>query len=104
MLKVAIMLLSPPKYLFSIEIEIWATVISLFQREIKIFGPNFSYLIFKAVNFSAFWGPAEMRGNDFEENTSITHFFSHDFLILWFVILGGCRILFDKLKFQIAQV
>ena len=27
MLKVAIMLLSPPKYLFSTEIEIWATVL-----------------------------------------------------------------------------
>ena len=25
-------------------------------------------LIFEAVNFWGFWGPAEMRGNDFEEN------------------------------------
>ena len=30
--------------------------------------PNCSYLIFEAVNFEA---PAEMRGNDFEENKVI---------------------------------
>ena len=42
--------------------------IFVFQWGIKILGPNFSYLIFEAVNFKGFWGPAEMRGNDFEEN------------------------------------
>ena len=36
--------------------------------EIENFGPKLSYLIFEAVNFRGFWGPAEMRGNDFEEN------------------------------------
>ena len=45
--------------------------LSIFQRGIKIFGPNFSYLIFEAVHFWGFWGPAEMRGNDFEENKVI---------------------------------
>ena len=44
------------------------TKISIFQRGIKIFGPNFSHLIFEAVNFLGFWDPAEMRENDFEEN------------------------------------
>ena len=33
-----------------------------------MFGPNFSYLIFEALNLRGFWGPAEIRGNDFEEN------------------------------------
>ena len=41
--------------------------IPIFQWGIKNFGPNFSYLIFEAVNFLDFRGPAEMRGNDFEE-------------------------------------
>ena len=38
---------------------------------IKIFGPNSSYLILKAVNFWGFWGPSEMKGNDFKENKVI---------------------------------
>ena len=37
----------------------------------KNFGPNFSYLIFEAVNFWGFWGPAEMRGIGFKENKVI---------------------------------
>ena len=39
--------------------EIWKNL------PLKIFGPNFSYLIFEAANFLDFWGPAVMRGNDF---------------------------------------
>ena len=46
----------------------YGTKISIFYRGIKICGPNFSYLIFEAVNFWGFWGPAEMRGHDLEEN------------------------------------
>ena len=40
-----------------------------------MFGPNFSYLIFEAVNVWGFWGPAEMRGNDFEENKVVSLIF-----------------------------
>ena len=57
-----------------------------FQRGIKIFGPNFSCLIFEAVNFWSFWGPAEMPGNDFEENKVVSlifkQFWSKSHLIL----------------------
>ena len=51
-----------PKYLF-------------FNDDIKIFGPNFSYINFEAVDFWDFWGPAEMRGNDFEENKVVPSIF-----------------------------
>ena len=37
-----------------------------FNEEFKIFGLNFSYLIFELVNFGGFWGPVEMRGFNFE--------------------------------------
>ena len=28
-----------------------------------MFGSNFSYLVFEAVNVQGFWGPAEIRGD-----------------------------------------
>ena len=40
-----------------------------------MFGPNFSDLIYKEVNFWGFWGPAEMRGNDFEEKNVVSAIF-----------------------------
>ena len=49
-------------------LEILGHQISIFQQGIKFCGPHFSYLIFEAVRFWGFWGPAEMRENDFEEN------------------------------------
>ena len=46
-----------------------------FRIEVQIFGPNFSHLIFEAVNFLDFCGPTEMRGNNFEENKVIPSIF-----------------------------
>ena len=45
------------------------------MRNLKKIGPNFSHLIFEAFNFWGFWGPAEMIGNDFEENKVVTLIF-----------------------------
>ena len=41
-------------------LEILGHQISIFQQGIKFCGPHFSYLIFEAVRFWGFWGPAEM--------------------------------------------
>jgi hypothetical protein len=32
------------------------------------FGPNFSYLVFEAVNVWGFWGPAETQGDKENKN------------------------------------
>ena len=52
-------------------------------------GPNFSYLIFEAVSFWGFWGPAEMRGNDFEEKKDIPSIFKQfEVKATWASLIG----------------
>ena len=36
-----------------------------------MFGPNFSYLVFEAVNVWCFWGPAETRGDKENKNNVV---------------------------------
>ena len=44
-------------------LKYYGTKISIFQWEIRIFDPKFSYLIFEVVIFWGFWGPATSRGD-----------------------------------------
>ena len=70
-------------------LKYYGTKISIFQWRIKNFGPKCLYLIFEVVNFRGFWGPAEMRGNDFEEKRSF-HQYSCNYEVgtTWTSLIG----------------